>query len=94
MTTGFQSSLWPLVFLLLFAVEMPLLCSVVGLPPLYVAFARVRGRHPLSAMAVSRFGEVVLCPIALRTLVGFGVAGVGRFQVLSIAVQAKNPPRQ
>ena len=94
MTTGFQSSLWPLVFLLLFAVEMPLLCSVVGLPPLYVAFTRVRGHHPLSAIAVCRSGKFVFCPIALRTLVGFRFAGVGCFQVLLIAVQAKNSPRQ
>ena len=46
------------------------------------------------AVVVSRFDKVVLCPIALRTLVGIVAAGAGDLQVLSIAVQAKNPPRQ
>ena len=92
--TWFQFSLLLLVFLRLFAVEMAPLRFVVGLPPLSVPFARVRGRHPLLAMVVSRFGKVVFCPIVLRTLVGFAAARVGCFQVLLIALQAKNPPRQ
>ena len=92
--TWFQFSLLLLVVLRLYAVEMTLLRSVVGLPPFRVLFARVRGRHPLLAVVVSGFGKVVLCLIVLWTLVGFAAARAGRFQVLSIAVQAKNPPRQ
>ena len=74
MTTGFRFSLRPLESSLLFAVELPLLRSVVGLPPLRVPFARVRGRHFLSAMAVGRSDKFVFCPIALRNLGGFRVA--------------------
>ena len=61
--TWFQFSLILLVVLRLHAVEMAPLCSVVGLSPFRVFFARVRGRHPLLAVVVSGFGKVVLCLI-------------------------------
>ena len=65
-----------------------------GSSPLCGPFTQERGCHPLSAVAVNGSDMFFVCPIALRTLVGFRFAGVGCFQVLLIAVQAKYSPRQ
>ena len=85
MTVGSRFSLQLLVVPLLFAVELPLLRQVVGLPPLGVPFARVRSCHPLSAMAVGNSDMFALCPIALRILEWFLVvpqrrSGKGRLR--------------
>ena len=71
--TVFLGTLRLLIVPLLFAAELPHLRQVVGLPLLRVPFPRVRGCHPLSAMAVGNFDKFVLCPIALRILDGFRV---------------------